>query len=250
MSLLQVKQLVKSVFPPVFHRPLKKVYDRLGLNGIDASSKFSGKVFCVGFHKTGTTSIETVFRNFGYCVGDQPIGEQMMFEVHGGHYDRLIRFCETAQAFQDTPFCFPGIYRVLDEAFADAKFVLTVRDSDAQWFQSLVRFHTARFSSDKDRPPTETDLDAAVYRYRGYVLDLVKCCYGYPDIALYDPLRYQQLYRDHNQSVMDYFRDRPDRLLVLNVAEPDAYQKLGEFLNVKVSTRCRFPWENRTCQPI
>ena len=44
---------------------------------------------------------------------------------------------------------------------------------------------------------------------------------------------------------MDYFEDRPNDLLVLNVAEKGAFQKLCDFLAIS-SEKTEFPWENRT----
>jgi hypothetical protein len=54
-----------------------------------------------------------------------------------------------------------------------------------------------------------------------------------------------QSYVDYNNSVIEYFRHRPEDLLVLNVAERGAYRKLCEFLNQPV-TQEEFPWENKT----
>ncbi len=243
--MLSVKNIIKSICPPILYHLLKKLYF-CGSNGIDASHKYSGKVFCVGFHKTGTTSLEQVLIDFGYRVGDQAVGEMLLGDCQHQDYNRLIRLCEAAEAFQDTPFCQPAVYRVLDKTFSDAKFILTVRDSQERWFQSLVRFHTRLFSSDPSRLPTEADLDNAMYRYRGFVLELVKFGYCYPDVALYDEVRYKQFYTKHNQEVIEYFSDRPDKLLVLNVAQPGAYQELAAFLNVKVSEKKKFPWKNKS----
>jgi len=52
-------------------------------------------------------------------------------------------------------------------------------------------------------------------------------------------------YERHNETVIDYFRHRPVDLLVLNVAEEGAFQKLAGFLGKK-SNRTEFPWRNRT----
>ena len=52
-------------------------------------------------------------------------------------------------------------------------------------------------------------------------------------------------YNNYNQGALDYFKIRPDDLLVLNVAEKDAYQKLALFLG-KNTTNKNFPWENKT----
>ena len=212
----------------------------------DSSQRFPGKVFCVGFNKTGTTSIEEALREFGYRLGNQAAAEMLLADWYKRDFDRLIRFCQTAEAFQDIPFSLPGTYRVLDEAFPVAKFILTLRDSKEEWFQSLVKFHTKLFSSDKDRPPTAEDLGNAHYRYQGFGLDAMKMVYNYPTVELYDFEYYTTLYEEHNNHVAEYFNNRSGKLLILNVSDPLAYQKLAAFLNITVSGKGRFPWKNKT----
>jgi len=52
-------------------------------------------------------------------------------------------------------------------------------------------------------------------------------------------------YERYNREVMEYFKDRTDDLLVINVGEGGAYQKFAQFLGVD-SLFDDFPWENRT----
>lgn len=211
-----------------------------------SSEKFAGKIFCIGFNKTGTTSVEQALKEFKYALGNQPAAEMLLPDWHRRDFGRIIRYCHSSDAFQDIPFSLPETYRYLDEAFPDAKFILTIRDSNDQWFQSLVRFHTKLFSSDKSRPPNERDLDNATYRYQGFALDTMKMIYNYPEVELYDFDSYTQLYEKHNKSVIGYFKDRQDKLLVLNASNPNAYQEFSSFLNVQVSKKGSFPWKNKT----
>ena len=215
-------------------------------NQIDLQNKFLDKIFCVGFNKTGTTSVEHTLREFGYSLGNQAVAEMLVEDWYRNDFDRLIRFCYTAQAFQDIPFSLPQTYRYLDKAFPRAKFILTVRDSKQQWFESLVKFHTKLFSSDAKRPPNEADLVNAPYRYMGYALDVIQKVYKYPEVGLYDFEFYTNVYEGHNRDVETYFSDRPDKLLILNVSESDAYQRLAVFLNIQVPPKKKFPWKNKT----
>lgn len=169
----------------------------------------------------------------------------LLGDWHKEHYDLIIRYCSSAQAFQDIPFSLPRTYGVLDEAFPDARFILTVRDSEEQWFSSLVKFHTKLFSSDPARPPTEQDLANSVYRYRGFTLDAMKAVYGYPDVGLYDADFYKNLYRGHIEQVTRHFKGT-SRLLVLNVSDQNAYRSLAQFLAIDVSKDHVFPWKNKT----
>lgn len=242
-----ITRTLKELTPPLCYRFIEKLYRSCVRTPINSSHKFQGKVFCIGFNKTGTTSVEQALKNFGYRIGNYSIAVMLMTDWYRGDFDRLIRYCQTAEAFQDIPFSLPLTYRHLDAAFPDAKFILTIRDSEDQWFQSLVKYHTKRYSSDKKHPPNETDLsNFSDYPYPGFVLDTTKMVFDYPSVDLYVRDHYTKIYRQHNQDAIEYFSKRPEKLLILNVAHSDAYQKLAFFLNVEVSSKAQFPWKNKT----
>lgn len=239
-------RIVKELMPPLVYRYAEKMYNAHRCHKINATGKFANKIFCIGFNKTGTTSVESVLHDFGFSLGNQSVAETLLPDWYKQDYARLIRYCQTAQAFQDIPFSLPQTYHCLDEVFPDAKFILTIRDSEDQWFKSLLKFHTKWFSSDKNRAPTKEDMENSLYCYKGYMLDIMEMVYGYPKVELYDYKYYTGLYQRHNDDVTEYFRNRPGKLLTLNVSSPKAYQELAAFLNVSVSSEGRFPWKNKT----
>jgi len=241
-----LRRIFRELSPPFLYKLVEGFYSTHRYYIINSENKFSEKVFCIGFNKTGTTSVEQALSNFGYCLGNYGIAVMLLFDWYRRDCSRLIRFCQTAQAFQDIPFSLPETYRYLDEAFPDAKFILTIRDSKDLWFQSLVKYHTKRFSSDKSRPPTQEDLGNTGYPYKGFLLDMMKAVYNYPTVTLYDYEYYTTLYERHNSDVIQYFQGRPDKLQVLNLSRPNAYQELASFLNVTISQNAVFPWENKT----
>ncbi|MFW5983428.1 MAG: sulfotransferase [bacterium] len=209
-------------------------------------NKDYNKVFCIGFHKTGTSSLAAALRKFGFKMGNQTVGEMLATDYFRKDYDRIIAFCESAEAFQDTPFAFPELFKELDKSFPKSKFILTIRDTPEQWFNSLVRFHTKKYSSDKQNPPTEKDLANAIYRYKGLPLETKKA-YNWPETPLYEKYNYLKFYNKHINDVTSYFSHRPNDLLILNVAQPGSYKQLADFLNVPgVKEGERFPWLNKT----
>ena len=127
--------------------------------------------------------------------------------------------------------------------FPGSKFILTVRDSPEQWYQSLTRFHAKRFG--KGETPSCDDLKKAQYRYTGYMYEANRAIYRTPDDDIYNKKMLIHHYEAHNQSVIEYFRHRPKDILVLNVADEDAYQRFCEFLE-KPCLRQTFPWEKKT----
>jgi hypothetical protein len=188
------------------------------------------KVFCVGRNKTGTTSIEAALHSFGLRLGLQARGEMLKGDWAKRDFTRIVALCRTADAFQDVPFSNAHTFRAVDASFPGSKFILTVRDSPEQWFESLVRFHTRIVG--KGRLPTADDLREFTYRYKGFLWEAFVLTYGDDERLLYDRDAYIANYLDHNRSVTEHFRHRPDDLLVLNVGDADAMQRLCSFLDV------------------
>ncbi|WP_101676231.1 sulfotransferase [Alloalcanivorax mobilis] len=207
-------------------------------------AKNKQKFFCIGRNKTGTTSLEKAFRDLRFVVGDQRRGELLADKYYfKGDFDPIIRFCKTAQVFQDVPFSYPETYKYLDAAFPGSKFILTIRDSPEVWYQSLTKFHTKRFGKN-GKLPIGDDLLAAPYVRRGFVYNTVRL-HGTPDDDPYNKEIMIDHYIKHNQAVADYFIDRPDSLLVINVSKSDAYKKFIDFIGAESESR-DFPWENKT----
>lgn len=153
----------------------------------------SPKVFGIGFHKTGTTMLAKSLKILGYRVNgpngvDDPNIEQRALQMA----DRLL---EKYDAFQDDPW--PLLYRHVDARFPGSKFVLTIRRSD-KWIESMVR----HFGSQ----PTPM---------RRWIYGI-----GYP---FGSERAYVERYEKHNREVVAYFQDRPNDLLVLDVAAADSW---------------------------
>jgi len=176
------------------------------------------KVFCIGFHKTGTTSMKTALRILGYRVtGPDHVNDRdiarTLHEVTAALSDRY-------DAFQDNPW--PLVYREMDARHPGSKFILTLRDED-RWYASS-RNH-----------------------FRGRKTPMRKLIYG-PDAG--GPKDNEELYkarmRRHNEEVRDYFRDRPDDLLEIDITRGDArWEPICTFLELPVPDR-PFPFANKT----
>ena len=164
------------------------------------------KVFCIGSHKTGTTSLESALKKLGYRVQGSfgTKDEDIAGKVHEMAYALVEKF----DAFEDNPW--PVLYKELDERFPGSKFVLTRRPADA-WIRSMV----------KDFASTETPMRRWIYG------EDAGCPEGNEDI-------YVARYERHNMEVMEYFRDRPNDLLVFDLPAGDGWDKLCSFLEHKV----------------
>lgn len=191
------------------------------------------KVFCIGRNKTGTTSVGYALKDLGFRLGDQAKAELLVEDWAMRDFRRIIRYCRKANAFQDVPFSLPDTFKAMDEAFPGSKFILTVRDSAREWYESLTRFHTKIVG--KGRLPTAGDLKCHHYRYKGFLWRSHQLVYGIDESTLYDFDIYTKHYEEHNRRVIEYFVSRPDDLLVLNLKDPSAMRKLCDFLGIDYS---------------
>jgi hypothetical protein len=199
------------------------------------------KVFGIGANKTGTTSIAAVFKSLGLKLGKQGPAELLIHDWAKQDYRRIIKYCRSADAFQDLPFSYPGTYEAMDKAFPGSRFVLTVRKNADEWFESLVRFHTKIVG--KGRIPTADDLRKFQYRYPGFLWDATRLRYGADESTLYNQELYTRCYEEHNRKVREYFKARPGDFLELNVADEDAMERLVTFLGYPYSGQ-EMPHEN------
>ncbi|WP_260583193.1 sulfotransferase family protein [Sphingopyxis sp. PET50] len=173
------------------------------------------KVFGIGFHKTGTTSLASALSVLGYRVtGPNDVSEPDIGETY---LARTRALSEQFDAFQDNPW--PLVYREMDAQWPDAKFILTLRDP-ASWIASQTG-HFAHVS---------TPMREHIYGIgRGAPI-------GNED-------HYVAVMEAHNAAVRDYFSDRPGKLLEMNLLAGDEWEKLCAFLDHPVPA-VPFPHSN------
>lgn len=99
------------------------------------------KVIVAGFPKTGTKSMNWALSTLGYKVYDFPenvylLQEQYKKILHDGWTTEDFRkMYENVDAVVDTPACY--FWEEILRAFPDAKIILTMRESDEEWLQSM-----------------------------------------------------------------------------------------------------------------
>lgn len=206
------------------------------------AGKPKGKVFCIGMNKTGTTSLEKFMKLHGYAVGNQVKGELLLSDFSTGNHQAIVDFCQTADFFQDLPFSAPNCYPILLDAYPDAKYILTVRESAKVWYHSLVRFHESVFG----KPLTKELLMRVAYRYQGFAWEANRVLYTSPEDDPYNHESLVKTYQNHCAEVAENFKNS-DNLLVLNVADGEAVAKLSSFLEIKPLVE-EMPWLNQTTQ--
>jgi len=180
------------------------------------------KVFCIGFQKTGTSSIGKALRILGYKVhggfrfnlpGKVQIANPVTLEKLA---ELALPIAKDYTAFQDNPWCL--LFRELDKAYPDSKFILTRREPEA-WMTSVAR-HFQGISS-----PT---------------MDFI---YGAGMCPDKDREHFLSVYDDHNQAVIEYFEHRPNDLLIFDLETAD-WAPLCEFLEKRRPVLQAYPHRN------
>jgi len=172
------------------------------------------KIFCIGFHKTGTKSMATALTVLGYRVtGPNGVNDP---DIEKNVYKMAYSLVDQYDAFQDNPW--PIIYKHLDVKYPGSKFILMLRDSDT-WIQSLLK----HFGS------IETPMRRWIYGA------------GSPKG---NEASYVRRFEDHNKDVIEYFKYRPEDLLVMNLAKEDGWKQLCSFLG-KPHPSMPFPHVNK-----
>jgi 3'-phosphoadenosine 5'-phosphosulfate (PAPS) 3'-phosphatase len=178
------------------------------------------KVFGIGLSKTGTTSLARGLDLLGYTVKDC-LG---LSKYKKNDLDSISRSAlDSYDAFTDTPI--PSFYRELDEAYPGSKFILTVRDID-DWLTSCKKQFTPKLAEKRSDAVNRMFLDL----------------YG---TVVFDEARFRDAYTRFVNGVMDHFKDRPDDLLVIDIAAGEGWEKLCPFLNRPVEAGL-FPKSNVT----
>ena len=183
-------------------------------NAIASLAAPSPKVFGIGFHKTGTTSLADALAGLGYRVtGPDGLGDP---DIAANALPMALRIACQFDAFQDNPW--PVLFREMDAAFPGSRFVLTVRSPEA-WMASVIRHFGA----------SSTPMRRWIYGA------------GSP---LGAEATYRARYDRHNQEVVDFFAGRPRDLLVLRITEGEGWERLCPFLDRQPPDRA-FPHSNR-----
>ena len=179
------------------------------------------KVFGIGLSRTGTTSLTEALRVLGYRAVHCPLS---IVAFNGNGLKLSTDIVKQFDAFTDSPVA--RVYRELDQAFPGSKFVLTTRPLD-KWMSSMRRMRPSFI------------LLTLLPKVRQLARDLGGTASFADERALANG------FLNHTRNVREYFGDRVGKdLLVLDVGEADAWERLCSFLGHKMPSR-PFPHYNR-----
>lgn len=152
-------------------------------------------VFCLGLSKTGTSSLDQALSILGY----RNVHWLRASVPPKEGWIEYIRKCPF-DAFSDSPMYLDDLFKEIDKAFPGSKFILTLRDPE-----SLARSWENYFIISPWSIDNEDDRNTIV-----------------------------NMYKNHKKNVIEYFKDRTDDLLIIDIIGGDGWKKLCEFLNKPV----------------
>ena len=185
------------------YKPVRQLYSHSeellpaqeGYGGLMLFSKpLPEKIFVVGLTGTAKHSVNAALKLMGYSYKHYPDPA------------RVIEESEVYDCLNDTPVI--QFIEILERLYPTAKFILTTRELRA-WLIACKR-HWARG-----------------YRMSKRQLWNRRSVYG---MLTFNAALFTQIYERHSARVRAYFKDRPGKLLVLNVCDGEGYEKLCPFL--------------------
>lgn len=169
----------------------------------------SNKIFIIGLPRSATTSVCKAFVELGFKTA---------------HTAYIQKAFDKAQVIADTPiFC---DYQQLDAFYPDSKFINLIRPLDL-WVPSIRQLLQRMLHN--------------LQRDDGGFNPYLRRCYH----EVFSPLTLENINNDeflincfkrHQQSITDYFLNRGQDLLTIDVNHPDSYQQLLDFVGVKHSS--------------
>jgi hypothetical protein len=185
------------------------------------------RIFGIGMHKTGTTSLHTALSLLGYESwhwSSAHVAKAIWREMN--EIGRSLTL-EKYYALCDLPI--PLLYKKLDAAYPGSKFILTMRH-ERKWLEATMRHFSTAFNkwrSGWNEDPFTNRIHEVLYGRTSFD----------PDIFL-------ERYRRHNAEVREYFKYRPRDLLMMNIDQEDGWERLCRFLSCRVPDGVGYPAVN------
>lgn len=176
------------------------------------------KIFVIGLQKTGTMSMIGVLNTLGYNTCKQNLWWKTAPDMTREKLENLaINSANEHDAFANNPW--PLLYKELDKQFEDAKFILTVRESE-KWQESAKKHFSGMNRA-------EFPIIYGVDEFDGNEEYLVN------------------FFDTHNAEVKEHFADRPEKLLVVDITKNPGWEPFCKFLDKEIPD-APFPHKNKT----
>lgn len=174
------------------------------------------KIFQIGFYKCGTTTLANFFNANGIPSIHWGKDGELAYSMHINHFlkrpllnqeylDQYVGFFDMNNAHSGAPIYIGVMYfKELDRQYPGSKFILNVRNKEA-WLKSQA-MHKTRFK--------KTLLQKIAEDYHVSTIRMLEI--------------WSELWDTHHAAVIEYFKDRPQDLLIFDI-EKDPPSKITEF---------------------
>ena len=176
------------------------------------------KIFGIGLSKTGTTSLTKALEVLGYKSIHHP---QNWVTINDGKLQFDYQQVDNYDTFTDIEIA--RFYKELDRRYPGSKFILTTRNMDS-WLNSCKN-HLHPYN-----------------QYGDSLNLLLEQIYGSTVYSTDE--EFKQAYLKHYNDVLDYFNDRSDDLLILDVNSEQKWEQICQFLGHQVPKQA-YPIANK-----
>ena len=198
------------------------------------------KIFQIGFNRCGTTFLYKIFKNanvasvhwdrgkLGKSIYDNKTSGNKLLQ---GKYDKCSFYSdmETCFLYNNKLILYdPYItdFKTLDKQYPHSKFILNTRNIN-NWIKSRLH-HVSRFAY-----LSSNDVEVMHDQKQSYIYNQCLIYNKEPSAII---LNWKENWHKHHESVIKYFQNRPNDLLIFNI-EKDDINKLCKFLpNIKFNT--------------
>jgi len=195
------------------------------------------KIFNLGLSRTGTTSITKALQILGFRVRHdlQGGGEyKYLDDLWRGSFDWDC--LKNFDAFADIPISI--YYKELDRQFLNSKFILTVRNKE-DWLASCQHhFSTIHKDISLVKRPLGKSWNMAHLDMPSLIRLMT---YGR---VYFDEPYFSDFYDQHKHDVQQYFKNRDEQLLILDICGGEGWEKLCPFFGLPIPDES-FPNENK-----
>lgn len=224
-----------------------------------ALSKSWNKCFGIGDQKSGTTTLNALMMLMGFnCAPQRDAAITTLPPIIKGDYRAISNFAHHYDFFQDIPFCNGLNFVALDALFPNSKFIYTYRDPN-KWYESWVNFYTGKFGC------TPKELSKSILRENEFTrqnfrVDIFEKYWltkasvsqeGLPEASIswdlfFDKEYFIEKFISRQQQVLNYFLNRPNDLLVIDLTKEESIEKIRDFLGMPEFINFSIPHLNQT----
>lgn len=166
------------------------------------------KVFCIGYLRTGSTSLGAALESMGYNHASYDDALYRKFYLKKDT-QKLIEYARFYDSFDDKPWIHEDMIPILDREFPASKFIYSARKEES-WLESFNRWMFQKTGS-------------------------------YPDL-----IESLTAFQSHRTFVQNYFKGRRGTdFIEITVGDDEDFLRLKEFLN-KETSLTQFPHLNKS----